>query len=219
MQQCLGEHRVTRWRQPHRLASKDAARLGRFYAEVFDAEVGPTRDHGQDGNETMTIIRIGPHTELNIFVIKGNTERDRQTPTWGRGRIDHFGLQAALPEAFATIWQRLIDHGASDGTINDFGPVHSIFFRDPGRSRRRGTDRQGLAGARRTGQREAWPCPPAERRSDDARCPPSASACLSRSLNRDCLSSLDSAAGLVARYPSRGDRYSRCWSALDGLPQ
>jgi hypothetical protein len=33
--------------------------------------------------------------------------------------------------AFATIGQWLIDHGASDGTINDFGPVHSIFFRDP----------------------------------------------------------------------------------------
>ena len=40
--------------------SKDAARLDRFYAEVFDAEVGLTRDHGHDGNETMTIIRIGP---------------------------------------------------------------------------------------------------------------------------------------------------------------
>jgi hypothetical protein len=26
--------------------SKDAAWLGRFYAEVFDTEVGPTRDHG-----------------------------------------------------------------------------------------------------------------------------------------------------------------------------
>jgi catechol 2,3-dioxygenase-like lactoylglutathione lyase family enzyme len=79
----------------------------------------------------MTIIRIGPHTELNIFVIKGNTEPDRQTPMGGRGRIDHFGLQAASPETFATIRQRMIDHGTSDGTINDFGPVHSIFFRDP----------------------------------------------------------------------------------------
>lgn len=28
------------------------------------------------------------------------------------------GLQAALPEAFATIGQGLIDHGASDGIIN-----------------------------------------------------------------------------------------------------
>jgi catechol 2,3-dioxygenase-like lactoylglutathione lyase family enzyme len=111
--------------------SKDAARLGRFYAEVFDADVGPTRPHGQEGNETMTIIRVGPHTELNILVIDGNTEAERQTPMWGRGRIDHFGLQAASPEAFATIRQRLIDKGASDGTVNDFGAVHSIFFRDP----------------------------------------------------------------------------------------
>ena len=75
--------------------SKDVARLGRFYAEVFDAEVGPTRPHGEAPGETMTIIRIGPHTELNIFTIEGNTEPDRQTPMWGRGRIDHFGLQAA----------------------------------------------------------------------------------------------------------------------------
>jgi hypothetical protein len=28
--------------------SKDVARLGRFYAEVFDAEVGPPRLHGQE---------------------------------------------------------------------------------------------------------------------------------------------------------------------------
>ncbi len=111
--------------------SKDVDRLGQFYAEVFDADVGVTRPHGQDGKETMTVIRIGPHTELNIVVIDGNNEAQRQTPMWGRGRIDHFGLQAASPEAFAVIRQRLIDKGASDGTVNDFGAVHSIFFRDP----------------------------------------------------------------------------------------
>ena len=111
--------------------SQDVARLGRFYAEVFDAEIGPTRAHGRDGKETMTIIRIGPHTALNIVVIEGNTEAERQTPMWGRGRIDHFGLQAASPEAFATIRQRLIDKAASDGTITDRGAVRSIFFRDP----------------------------------------------------------------------------------------
>jgi len=111
--------------------SKDVARLGRFYAEVFDAEVGPTRPHGQDPGETMTVIRIGPHTELNIVTIEGNTEPDRQTPMWGRGRIDHLGFQAASTAAYATIRQHLIDTGASDGTVNDFGSVHSMFFRDP----------------------------------------------------------------------------------------
>jgi catechol 2,3-dioxygenase-like lactoylglutathione lyase family enzyme len=111
--------------------SKDAERLGRFYAEVFDAEVGPTRKHGEQPGETMTVMRIGPHTEINVFVIEGNVEPERQTPMWGRGRIDHVGLQAASPEAFATIRERLIAAGASDGTVNDFGGVHSIFFRDP----------------------------------------------------------------------------------------
>ena len=98
---------------------------------MFDAEVGPTRPHGEAPGETMTIIRIGPHTELNIFTIDGNTEPDRQTPMWGRGRIDHFGLHAASPEAFDTIRQRLIATGAGDGTVNDFGSVRSVFFRDP----------------------------------------------------------------------------------------
>ena len=111
--------------------SKDAERLKAFYARVFDADVGPTRAHGDKPGETMTVIRIGPHTELNIVTIDGNTEPDRQTPMWGRGRIDHFGLHAATPEAFDTIRQRLIATGASDGTVNDFGSVYSMFFRDP----------------------------------------------------------------------------------------
>ena len=94
--------------------SKDVDRLGRFYETVFDAVVGPTRNHGP--GETMTVIDIGPATQLNIFVIEGNTEA---------------GLAAASPEAFETIRARLVDAGASDGTVNDFGSALSIFFRDP----------------------------------------------------------------------------------------
>jgi hypothetical protein len=74
----------------------------------------------------MTVIRIGPHTELNVFSIEGNTEPDRQTPMWGRGRLDHLGLRAASAESFETIRQRRIVHGASDGEVNDFGAVRSV---------------------------------------------------------------------------------------------
>jgi catechol 2,3-dioxygenase-like lactoylglutathione lyase family enzyme len=109
--------------------SKDVGRLCRFYEQVFDAVVGPTRGHGP--GETMTVIDIGPATQLNVFVIDGNSEADRQTPMWGRGRIDHVGLAAASPEAFEVIRERLVDSGASDGTVNDFGGAFSIFFRDP----------------------------------------------------------------------------------------
>src|ERR1700685_1790028 len=66
--------------------SRDAERLGRFYERVFDAVIGPTRSHGP--GETMTVIDIGPATQLNVFVIDGNTEADRQVPMWGGGRID-----------------------------------------------------------------------------------------------------------------------------------
>ncbi|HSK59706.1 MAG TPA: VOC family protein [Actinomycetospora sp.] len=109
----------------------DPARLGAFYAAVFDAEIGPTRPHGQQGEETMTVMRIGPHTELNVFTVPSSNEADRQTPMWHRGRIDHVGLHASSYAAFATIRERLIAHGASDGTVNDFGSAFSMFFRDP----------------------------------------------------------------------------------------
>lgn len=113
------------------LITHDIDRLRAFYTDVFDAEVGPTKPHGEEGDETMTMIRIGPHTELNVVTIEGNRQPDRQTPMWGRGRLDHFGLQAATLEAFEMITRRLIDHGASDGQVNDFGAVLSLFFRDP----------------------------------------------------------------------------------------
>ncbi|OBJ61736.1 VOC family protein [Mycobacterium asiaticum] len=113
------------------LIAKDIDRLRVFYTEVFQAAVGPTKPHGEKGDETMTMIRIGPHTELNVVTIEGNHEPDRQTPMWGRGRLDHFGLQAASAQSFETIRRRLVEQGASDGTVNDFGTVRSVFFRDP----------------------------------------------------------------------------------------
>src|SRR6478735_12325737 len=92
--------------------TKDIDRLKAFYASVFGAEIGPTNPHGENGDETMTTIQIGPHTALNVFTIEGNAEPDRPTPMWGRGRLDHFGLQAASREAFDTIVDRLVEHDA-----------------------------------------------------------------------------------------------------------
>ena len=96
-----------------------------------------------EGNDAvrLSIIRIGPCAELNVFQIEGNTEADRQVPMFGRGRLDHFALQAASLEAFETIRERLIARGAADSFVTDFGPVLSLFFRDPGRARGRGVRR------------------------------------------------------------------------------
>ena len=109
----------------------DSARMAAFYAAVFDAEIGPTERHGEQGEETMTVMRIGPHTELNVFTIPSSDEADRQTPMWHRGRLDHLGLRASSYEAFASIRERLVEQGGSDGTVTDFGSAWSMFFRDP----------------------------------------------------------------------------------------
>ena len=107
----------------------DTQRFVDFYREMFDATVdAEMRD--PEGLQ-LTFVSVGPYSELNVFQIDGNEEAAKQVPMFGRGRLDHMGLQAASLEAFDTIRDRLMTAGATDGFVTDFGPVLSVFFRDP----------------------------------------------------------------------------------------
>ena len=112
--------------------TNDATRLNDFYRDVFEAEV--VRDGAEppgSGGPRLSIIKIGDWAELNVFQLEGNTEADRQTPMFGRGRLDHLALQAASLEDFEEARRRLMEWGAADDFVTDFGPVLSMFFRDP----------------------------------------------------------------------------------------
>lgn len=111
------------------ILTSDTERFVAFYRDVFGAEVTGHQSIGEQG--TLTFVRVGAQAEINLFEVAGNTEAQRQTPMFGRGRIDHLGLQAASLEAFEEIRRRLIQRGASDDFVTDFGPVLSVFFRDP----------------------------------------------------------------------------------------
>jgi catechol 2,3-dioxygenase-like lactoylglutathione lyase family enzyme len=106
----------------------DLDRFVAFYAEVFDAghEVLEERDGFR-----MVRVDVGPASELNVFEVAGNAEHERQVPMFGRGRLDHLALHAGSMEAFEQIRDRLVARGASDGFVTDFGPILSLFFRDP----------------------------------------------------------------------------------------
>ena len=107
----------------------DTDRLIAFYTEMFGAEVdGEIRP---DDGMRLTFLKIGTSAELNVFEIAGNGEAARQTPMFGRGRLDHLALQAASIDTFDEIRDRLMKRGASDGFVTDFGPVLSLFFQDP----------------------------------------------------------------------------------------
>jgi catechol 2,3-dioxygenase-like lactoylglutathione lyase family enzyme len=108
--------------------TNDSERFIAFYEEMFGAEV---LGRNKDGDFSLAFVKIGEDVDINLFEIKGNEEATRQTPMFGRGRLDHLALQAESLDAFDTIRQRLIDKGATDGFVTDFGPVLSLFFVDP----------------------------------------------------------------------------------------
>ncbi|MDT0353923.1 VOC family protein [Pseudonocardia charpentierae] len=110
------------------LLTQDTDRLHAFYTEVFEATVA----HDQRQEQLrFSIVDVGPHTELNVFELHGGHLVPPQVPMFGRGRLDHIGFQAASLEAFEEIRQRLLARGACDEFVTDFGPVLSLFFRDP----------------------------------------------------------------------------------------
>ncbi len=111
------------------ILTNDTQRFADFYREVFDAEVLGQSQMGDEG--TLTFVRVGEHAEINLFEVRGNRESERQTPMFGRGRIDHIGLQAESIDSFEEARRRLIALGAADEFVTDFGPVLSLFFRDP----------------------------------------------------------------------------------------
>jgi catechol 2,3-dioxygenase-like lactoylglutathione lyase family enzyme len=111
------------------IITSDADRLHAFYHDVFDAEVVHVKAEGP--GMQLSFIDLGGGADFNVFQIEDNTEALRQTPMFGRGRIDHLGLKAASFEAFNKIRDRLMANGASDGFVTDFGHILSVFFRDP----------------------------------------------------------------------------------------
>lgn len=111
------------------LITEDTDRFVEFYESVFDATVSHRESIGPD---TLTMVDIGPRTELNVFEVHGDDAPDLgRGSMFSHGPIDHMGLQATDRNAFIEIRRRLVARGASDGFVTDFGRAHSVFFTDP----------------------------------------------------------------------------------------
>ena len=114
------------------ILTADMDRFIHFYQEAFGAKVvSDNPNHAGHEGERMVVMSIGGPSDFNVFQVPGNTQARVQTPMYGRGRLDHFGLNASSREALEEVRQRLMRLGASDGTITDFGRQVSVFFRDP----------------------------------------------------------------------------------------
>ena len=91
----------------------DLPRFVAFYEDLFGAAV----EGGlfEDGLE-MVVLRIDPTSGINLFQIDGNEEPSRQTPIFGRGRLDHFAFRATSIEQFDEIRDELMRRRCTMGS-------------------------------------------------------------------------------------------------------
>ena len=108
----------------------DMDRLIAFYERIFDARA--TLDLEEEGVR-HAFIEVGPHTVLHPFQVPGVEVPGRQA-MFERGRLDHFGLNAASEDAFWELRRRLLEEraGATEGgQVTDMGSMLSFSFHDP----------------------------------------------------------------------------------------
>jgi catechol 2,3-dioxygenase-like lactoylglutathione lyase family enzyme len=110
------------------IVSRDLDRLAGFYGDVFGVEFealeSPRGRHG--------FLWVGPASCVHAFEVpESYTGPYPAEDMMRRGRIDHLALGARDETSLAEIRRRLVDLGASDGTITRFGEFLSVFFVDP----------------------------------------------------------------------------------------
>ncbi|MET0326741.1 MAG: VOC family protein [Ilumatobacteraceae bacterium] len=110
------------------LITADLDRLTSFYRDVFEAEV---IDLADDAPFRHAMVLVGPGSGLHAFELGDHPDATGRAEMFGRGHLDHVGLDAPTEEAFHELRRRLVEHGASDGAITDFGPLLSVWFEDP----------------------------------------------------------------------------------------
>jgi catechol 2,3-dioxygenase-like lactoylglutathione lyase family enzyme len=112
--------------------TRDLDGLAAFYADAFGAIVGERSE--RDWSLGLGFIRVGDVTihafERSDGSLGGLPNGSGEQPM-ARGRIDHFSLEAADVGSFDTARLRLVELGATEGTVTDFGPLVSVFFTDP----------------------------------------------------------------------------------------
>ena len=94
-----------------------------FGLELFLDETIPAFRHA--------LLRVGPDGYLHTFELRDNRHAKGLSTVADRGHLDHFSLTVADAATFDAVCTRLVEVGATDGTILDFGPMHSCFFTDP----------------------------------------------------------------------------------------
>ena len=107
----------------------DLDRLADFYGRIFDSPKVIEIQIPRLGRHAF--ISIGGPATLHVWEVDGTDPGDFGNDIFHRGRVDHFALEAKTYDDFEELRRRLIDEGATQGEVNDFGVSLSFSFTDP----------------------------------------------------------------------------------------
>jgi catechol 2,3-dioxygenase-like lactoylglutathione lyase family enzyme len=110
------------------IVSQDVDRLIEFYVSVFEASV---KVDIAEPRARHVLLDIGRDAALHVFEMPSSSQSVGTSEIFERGHLDHLALNVADEETFQLLRRRLVERGACDGTVTDFGPVKTCFFRDP----------------------------------------------------------------------------------------
>jgi catechol 2,3-dioxygenase-like lactoylglutathione lyase family enzyme len=105
----------------------DMDRLAAFYESVFGARRIVELPIPEGGRHAL--IDVGAGATLHPFELP--IEPPSPQPMFARGRVDHFALNATDVDAFEVLRSRLVEYGATDGEVTDFGVMRVLTFTDP----------------------------------------------------------------------------------------
>jgi len=110
------------------LVTGDLDALIDFHRAAFDAEVEvDMTEHGL----RHALIHLGGGFRLHPFEMPDNPSAAASAATFERGHLDHLAIAVEDEESFQKVRARLVELGATDGTLTDFGMVRSVWFEDP----------------------------------------------------------------------------------------
>lgn len=112
------------------LVTTDLDRLIEFYVGVFDATLAFDLCE-EDMNLRHALIDVGNGAALHPFEINDNRHGAGLPAMFERGHLDHIAVNATDLDAFYEVRRRLVQAGASDGAVTDFGAVCTVSFQDP----------------------------------------------------------------------------------------
>lgn len=111
------------------LVTSDLDRFVGFYERIFDASIVFEMD--EDGMR-HAMVDLGGGLWLHPFHFPDeHSEAEGKPDAFHRGHLDHFAIEVADRDTLRLVRSRLVDEGASDGTITDFGLLELVSFCDP----------------------------------------------------------------------------------------